>query len=698
MDPDSLEEALDLSKDRSQSQGVYIYQPAKPGKASGERPSKRRKVASTDARDQKSVAQSFVPLLDGEESTECMQLRYDTYKQLWSEQEHKIQAILEDVDAGVLADVLSFVRETSPQTCNGCIPTALVTVGSNVSSLSRLLARLNDQLATSGEGGVVVLESGDAPNLKTSLKNIIRAAVTDTEGNDGYQKFLTDRAGPRMLGYDLDLLNEYVQRKGTKKLVLALRDSEAFDPGLLTDLLSLFKSWLDRIPFTVLLGISTSVELFEGRLPRSCVSLLQGKHFEVQEAGNCVDRIYETLQTDPNGKLWLGRNITSTLFEKASDYFQTPEAFSRMVKYAYMSHFFANPMTFLLAGYAPLELFQGRFCEAIRNLPSFRMLCEDLVESGSFDEVRRLLESDEHLAQASLSHFDTGQQRMRHIFQAILLIHACLQRTQVTKKASISDLSVRALSGELNESQLVEDMLATVRTLDSDRLVELLEALPNTMVNNGLFGEVHAGLMKLLDTYMDSGPLRSGYNINSSVVKTTVIQQRVQLSKGRADLPEQDIEYTALIDRLIGAFQEYLTETLIPPQDLFLHEAFLFDLRSPLKETFTPRSRFALERALASPFDYLVSSSNTAEAKISAKQPATAILYQLYLESGALVNVHDLWQAFHAVFENEQGGKCDDRVVMTLFYNALSDLKTFGMVKNSRKKTDHLAKSSWMGL
>lgn len=40
---------------------------------------------------------------------------------------------------------------------------------------------------------MVVLESGDAPNLKTTLKNIIRGAVTNTEGNDGYQSFLTDR-------------------------------------------------------------------------------------------------------------------------------------------------------------------------------------------------------------------------------------------------------------------------------------------------------------------------------------------------------------------------------------------------------------------------------------------------------------------------------------------------------------------------
>ena len=87
----------------------------------------------------------------------------------------------------------------------------------------------------------------------------------------------------------------------------------------------------------MLLGISTSVEIFEGRLPRSGVALLQGKHFEVQEAGNCVDRIYEALQTDPNSKVWLGRNITSTLFEKASDYFQTPETFSRTVKVGALS-------------------------------------------------------------------------------------------------------------------------------------------------------------------------------------------------------------------------------------------------------------------------------------------------------------------------------------------------------------------------
>lgn len=73
------------------NKGVYIYQPAKPGKATGERPTKRRKVSSAGKEDQKTDSQHFIPLLNGEESAESVQQRLDTYKQLWTEQDDKIQ-------------------------------------------------------------------------------------------------------------------------------------------------------------------------------------------------------------------------------------------------------------------------------------------------------------------------------------------------------------------------------------------------------------------------------------------------------------------------------------------------------------------------------------------------------------------------------------------------------------------------------
>ena len=48
--------------------------------------------------------------------------------------------------------------------------------------------------------------------------------------------------------------------------------------------------------------------------------------------------------------------------------------------------------------------------------------------------------------------------------------------------------------------------------------------------------------------------------------------------------------------------------------------------------------------------------------EISASQPATAIVYQLYLESGPLINVADLWSAFLVI----KGEPEDDKAVKQL--------------------------------
>ncbi|RAH70852.1 putative origin recognition complex subunit 3 [Aspergillus aculeatinus CBS 121060] len=698
MDADLLElDAGGASKDGSQSQGVYIYRPADKIKSSGERPTKRRKVARTNL-PKAANFRPFVSLLNGDEVAKSIELRYRTYQKFWAAQEAKIKGILDDVDSEVLTNVLSFVRSTSPQTYDGCIPAALVTVGSNVSSLGRLLSRLNGQLTTTGEGGVIALESGDAPNLKTTLKNIIRFGITNTEGNEGYQSFVTDREGPRVLGYDLDLLADYVKRKEVKKLVLAFRDSEAFDPGILADLLSLLSSWLDRIPLTLIFGISTSVELFEGRLPRSTVALLRGRYFEIHEASNCVDRIYGRIQAEQDGKFWLGRNITGVLFEKPSDSFQTPEAFSRTVKYAYMSHFFANPLSVLLADDAATTIQHDKVCEALRNLPSFRRYCEDTLEEGCAEQVRKLLKDDAFLLEQSAQWVKSGQQKMRDIFKCVDMVQRALKKFNIVKKTSISDLSIRALAGELQTSASYEDVLRAIKTLDSDQMKLFAMMLPDTLTASSDFAQIQADFGALLQVYQGTEPLKSGYDKQHSVVATTVVQQRVKLSKAKVKLPKENAEFTKIIDRFHALLEACLEETLVRPNDLVLHEIFLLDMRNPLKEVFSPRPRFAVERALSSPFDYLISSPESSTVKVSAHQPAAAILYQLYLESGSLVNVHDLWQAFYAVFESEQGNGCDERTAMALFYRALSDLKALGMMKSSRKKVDHVSKTAWMGL
>lgn len=333
---------------------------------------------------------------------------------------------------------------------------------------------------------------------------------------------------------------------------------------------------------------------------------------------------------------------------------------------------------------------------AVSNSNSF---CEELLDRGSASQVRGLLEDNEALLRESVRRLEMGQQKMRVIFHAVKVIHRCLQNLNIPKRASISTLSIHALAGELLNSTIVEDIFATIKTLDSDGLKGFLAILPEPVSSDSRFQQTQNDLDDLIQTYSDSGPLRSEYDQRNSVVKTTVVQQRVRLSKGKAKQPQQNIEYTKIVDRILAALESYLGEILVKPQDLFLHEVFLFDTRNPLKETFAPRPRFAVERALSSPFDYLISTTEERSgARIPTKQPATAILYQLYLESSALVNVHDLWHAFYAVFESGEGENCDEQMIMVLFYRALSELKAFGMIKNNRRNVDHVAKSAWIGL
>lgn len=381
-----------------------------------------------------------------------------------------------------------------------------------------------------------------------------------------------------------------------------------------------------------------------------------------------------------------------------------------------MSHFFANPLAVLFSkNSASAGLPHGKLCQAVRNLPSFRTyaslfrisqfiltknprLCEDLVEDGHSKQVRNLLENDEYLFQECSKYLETGQQQMRNIFEAVKLAHAFLKRLNLSKKTGVSDISILALSGELHNSQIVDDILNTMKALDSEGLKGLLAMVPETLADSPQVREIQGDFEALLEAYPNARPLRSEYDSRNSVAKATIVQQRVQVTKSKSKQPKQNVEYTQILDRFHTTLEVYFAETLVRPQDSYLYEVFLLDMRNPLKDTLAPRPRFAIERALSSPFDYLMSMSNTPGNRLSAKQPATAILYQLYLESGAIVNAHDLWSAFYAVFESDQKDKCDERVIMALFYRALSELKALGVVKNSRKKVDHIAKTSWAGL
>src|SRR5207248_3165437 len=140
----------------------------------------------------------------------------------------------------------------------------------------------------------------------------------------------------------------------------------------------------------------------------------------------------------------------------------------------------------------------------------------------------------------------------------------------------------------------------------------------------------------------------------------------VSLAKHAPKLSKLEKDYTALVQNLHCAVKEYFESRIIDPHNLFMNESFVYDHKMPLAGAFAPRPRYAIERALDRPGDYLGCECCTADERLaenvrSDKLPPTSLLWQLCFEAGSIVNVRDLWEAFSsAVVDLDESEEDED--------------------------------------
>lgn len=377
-----------------------------------------------------------------------------------------------------------------------------------------------------------------------------------------------------------------------------------------------------------------------------------------------------------------------------------------------MCHFYSNPLAILSDMQSPtrevLALLEPRHLAIVRGLPSFRHLIEATIEVGGAGYARQLLEDDHALVQEIEEALTTRNSRFTKLLRRIFVL-------KIANESSIigpTEIYMRAFEGGLSDSDLVKTVLDSVKRMPPDALVSLvsriLAAIQDGCDESDLVGWLDDE-MEFVDTLSEiwdktselenestkiGKPVRSSYSMHSQGVRTTVVAQKVQLSYEKSTLSKHDMQFTELVDNLLKTLKRYLS--FENPRSWFLNETWVYDSVSPYKDVFTPRPRFAVERALSTPSNYLPGCDPSID--VPSAKPPTAIVYQMYLESGNLVNVSDIWEAFHSHVGGEEGTGYDERTALMLLYRGLADLKLLGMVKQSKKKADHLAKSVWKGL
>ena len=285
---------------------------------------------------------------------------------------------------------------------------------------------------------------------------------------------------------------------------------------------------------------------------------------------------------------------------------------------------------------------------------------QNLIQERDYDTVRNLLDDDENLNDLLMQELGNSRGVIKLLISAVNALNRIQSTPSCKTKMAWSHLYVRAMSGDLLGSTILEDSLGSVKKLPSDAMHDLLNELAEFAPEHEL-RSLLKDLNKLTNSLDDPNiPLRSEYDVHHETMRTTVVAQKVSLSKNTSKLSAQDTAYTKLVDLIFTELQNYFETTLVNPQDIFLNEILIYDSKSPYRDVFNPRPRHAIERALTSPHDYLgCECCGGAEEGLSSTQPATAILYKLYLESGSIINTADLWSAFWTIV-GEEGREDED--------------------------------------
>ncbi|KAM3499200.1 hypothetical protein MY10362_007520 [Beauveria mimosiformis] len=721
-------------------QVAYIFNPADGAAA---RPAKRRRVSRKGAKSKGSNLGSslaalgsslFVPLLNGAESAACVQERHRLYEDSWAKVDSRIQGILRNSNSATLEQVSSFVGQAKTE-CFDKIPTALIVTGTNIASQDLLFEQLSETLQ-SGSSRFVRLRSTEAGSLKAVLKRIIRTgtsnATEDDEENDTEDKetdvsiaysssrsWLTGQ-GKRYLDYDLEALYSHVQTQNCDQIYVAFQDSEG--------------SWRPRIPFTLLFGVATSVELLQARLLKSACRQIYGGQFDDVQTDTILESVFKGAVAASDIPLRLGGPLLRWMLDRQRDQVAGIQAFISSLKYAYMCHFFANPLSVLAHLEAEKDkLIQPEHLEAIRNTPSFRKHVEGAIETGNAEKLqyaRSLLEDDSALREQVQTSALERRVWMDERLRSLLMLEAAGAQHGAFSRAYVEAMSEGVTMSEHS------NMVASVRRMGMSELATAIERFVSLLRDGepslglGPYKEPDAAQMQSqLETQLtalraltrhaeaEGINVRSRYSGQSKVARTTVIAQRVQLSHHSATLKDEDKRLTDIMDAVTGVLAVRHDETT--PGSLLLSESWLYDARAPSKDVFVPRPRAVFERSLARPHDYLACECCRPNGGgLQATLPATAILYQMYQETGSLINVADMWTSFYALvrgqgattggqtgeedvaMEDEDQDEDEDedkqREALVLFYRGLAELRALGYVKSSKKKTDHVAKVKWL--
>lgn len=147
------------------------------------------------------------------------------------------------MDAKVIEDILKFVHnEAENYRDKDLIPTGLVVTGPTLTYQNAFFDRVFKRIGEKSRSLLVLLESGACANLKTLLKEVTRQARNAGEVvRDEEVEAAGWTSNAKYFDYDLEWVRQRQLAEQFDHVVIAVRDSEAFDIATLAQAIDVFQ-------------------------------------------------------------------------------------------------------------------------------------------------------------------------------------------------------------------------------------------------------------------------------------------------------------------------------------------------------------------------------------------------------------------------------------------------------------------------
>ncbi|QLQ81076.1 hypothetical protein HG537_0E04310 [Torulaspora globosa] len=361
----------------------------------------------------------FVKLLDGKETSDRVEKRWELYHQLHSHFHSQVNDILENIGIDLRTEIseLLFSRKDKNEKRKPAFNT-LFLLGSDSTT------KIDVPKVTSGEFSTLVeLTPKESPNvrmmLRRSMFKLFSAAEAELHDNstrikdedeaemeldgiDEADEVDADNesgSGSGDVSYDLSLVQNFkMVFNRDLNLVFNFKDVDSINFQVLDNFIILLKSALkhQHVQISLVFNINTNLSNFEKNLTQTTMRLLRRNYHTLDVSSNkgykYGNRIFQSFLDTVDGKLNLSSKFVDFILRKmANNSNHNLQLLTKILDYALMSYFYQNPFSVFIDP-VNVEYLNDDYLDMLIRCPTFMFFIEGLIKEGApTEEIRALI-------------------------------------------------------------------------------------------------------------------------------------------------------------------------------------------------------------------------------------------------------------------------------------------------------------------